>query len=245
MANGDLRRTRLTLPVLKAKIRAKEIDTVLVVFPDVFGRLVGKRVTGNYFAESVAGHGTHACNYLLTVNIEMDPLDGFKLASWEKGFGDFQLCPDFSTLRILPWHTSTALVLCDVHHHGGAPVEEAPRAVLQRQVKNLASRHWQCKIASELEFYLFNDTYHAAFAGHYQNLTPSSDYRIDYHTLQPTRDENIMRSLRNLMDAADVPVESSKGEWGRGQHEINFVYDEPVRMGDMHHIFKQIGRAHV
>ena len=229
----------MNLQTLKAKITRKEIDTVLVVFPDVFGRLVGKRMTGRFFLEHAAKTGTHGCNYLLTLNMEMDPLSGFKLANWEKGFGDFEMRADFSTLRLLPWQPGAAMILCDLHHQGGKLVEETPRSVLRRQLEVLARQGLVCKIASELEFFLFNDTYPAAFAANYTSLTPASDYRIDYHTLQPARDEAIFRAMRNGMDAAEVPVESSKGEWGKGQHEVNFVYDEPLTMADRHLVFKQ------
>ena len=232
----------MNLQSLKLKIRRGEIDTVIVAVPDVFGRLVGKRVTGQFFLDCVADHGTHGCNYLLTVDIEMEPMSGFKLANWEKGFGDFALRPDLSTLRILPWLPATALVLCDFRQPNGKPVEEAPRAVLRRQVDSLSQKRLICNIASELEFFLFHASYHDAFLADYRNLTPSSDYRIDYHTMQPARDEALFRSLRNGMAAAGVPVESSKGEWGRGQHEINFTYAQPVPMADMHTLFKQGAR---
>jgi len=232
----------MNLQSIKLKIRRGEIDTVIVAVPDVFGRLVGKRVTGQFFLDCVAEHGTHGCNYLLTVDIEMEPMSGFKLANWEKGFGDFALRPDLSTLRVLPWLPATALVLCDFRQPNGKPVEEAPRAVLQRQVDSLNQKRLICNIASELEFYLFNTSYHDAFVADYRNLTPSSDYRIDYQTMQPARDEALFRSLRNGMAAARVPVESSKGEWGRGQHEINFTYARPVPMADMHTLFKQGAR---
>jgi len=229
----------MTLKQLTEKIRRSEIDTVVVVFPDVFGRLIGKRFAGDFFLKSVAKHGTHGCNYLLTVNIEMDPMDGFQLANWEKGFGDFEWRPDFSTLRAIPWQPGAASVLCDLHHHDGSAVEEAPRTVLRKQVERLAKKKLTCKIASELEFFLFNMSYHEAFIADYKQLTPSSDYRIDYHTMQPARDEPIFRDVRNQMLEAGVAIESSKGEWGRGQHEINFAYAEPVPMGDMHVVFKQ------
>jgi glutamine synthetase len=229
----------MNLQTLKTKIRTGEIDTVVVAFPDVFGRLVGKRFTGQFFLQNVLDHGTHACSYLLTVDIEMEPMDGFKLANWEMGFGDFEMRPDLSTLRLLPWQPATALVICDFRRSSGNPVAESPRALLQRQVELLARKKLTCQIASELEFFLFNNTYHEAFASGYRGLTPSSDYRIDYHTLQPGRDEPLFRSMRNLMLAADVPVESSKGEWGRGQHEINFIHAQPVAMADMHVVFKQ------
>ena len=226
-------------PTLAKKIKSGEIDTVIVAFPDVLGRLVGKRFTGNIYLESVAAHGTHCCNYLLTVDVEMNPQDGFKVANWDKGYGDFAMVPDVSTLRILPWLPATALVICDFAHHDGSPVAEAPRSVLRRQLERLAAKKFTAYTASELEFFLFNQTYHDAFAADYRNLTPSSDYRIDYHTMQPARDEPLMRQLRNQMAAARVPVESSKGEWGRGQHELNFVYDQPLPMADMHVVFKQ------
>jgi glutamine synthetase len=229
----------VNLAKLKAAIKSGEIDTVIVAFPDVFGRLMGKRCTGSFFLDSVAAHGTHGCNYLLTVNIDMDPLDGFKLANWEKGFGDFALRPDLSTLRVLPWQAGTALVICDCVHHDGQLVSEAPRSVLQRQVRALARKGIRAFMASELEFFLFQNTFHQAYAAEYRNLTPSSDYRIDYHITQPTQDEPLMRALRNHMCAAGIPVETSKGEWGRGQHELNFRYAEPLAMADRHVLFKQ------
>ena len=229
----------MKLPTLKLKVARGEIDTVITVFPDVFGRLVGKRFTGEYFLKEAAERGTHGCNYLLTVNIEMDPMDGFKLANWEQGFGDFAMQPDLSTMRELPWQPGTVLVLCDLLHHDQSPVQEAPRSVLRRQVAALQRRGMKTYMASELEFFLFNQSFHSAFQSEYRNLVPSSDYRIDYHTMQPTQDETLLRAVRNGMTAARVPVESSKGEWGRGQHEINFVYDEPLPMADMHVVFKQ------
>ncbi|MDA1272672.1 MAG: glutamine synthetase family protein [Verrucomicrobia bacterium] len=229
----------MTLNQLKSKIKAGEIDTVIVVFPDVFGRLIGKRFTGRFFLDQVAGHGTHCCNYLLTVNIEMDPMDGFNVANWEKGFGDFEMRPDHATLRKIPWQTGAVLVLCDYCHDDGTLVEEAPRSVLKRQVASLAFRKTDCNIASELEFFLFNNSYQEAARAGYRDLEAASDYRVDYHTMQPAREENLMRAVRNMMTEAGVPVESSKGEWGRGQHEVNFVYDRPVPMADMHVLFKQ------
>jgi glutamine synthetase len=229
----------MTLKQLASQIRSGAIDTVITACPDVYGRLVGKRFAGDFFLEQIAKHGTHACSYLLTVNLEMDPLDGFKLANWDKGFGDFEMRPDFSTVRLLPWQPGTALVLCDFAHADGRLVEEAPRSILRRQLELLAKRGLTAYIASELEFFLFNNTFHEAFAADYKNLTPSSDYRIDYHTMQPARDEPLMRQVRNQMRQAGVQVESSKGEWGRGQHELNFTYAQPLPMADLHVIFKQ------
>ena len=229
----------MTLKQLAALAKAGTIDTVLVAFPDPFGRLVGKRFRADYFLKSVAGHGTHGCNYLLTVNIEMDPLDGFQVANWASGFGDFELRPDLSTLRVLPWMAASAMVICDLHKPDGTRVAEAPRSVLRRQIERVRALGLTCYCASELEFYLFNQTYHDAATTGYRELRPSSDFRIDYHLMQPTRDEALMRAIRNGLTEARVPIESSKGEWSRGQHELNFTYDEPLPMADGHCLFKQ------
>ena len=232
----------LNLAQLKAMLSRGEMDTVQVVFPDVFGRLLGKRVTARHFTDSILAHGTHACNYLLTVDMEMEPIPGFKLANWESGYGDFALKPDLSTLRLIPWQPGSSLVTCDLFQHDGAPVEESPRQVLRRQIQRLAAKRLSCMAASELEFFLFNQTYHDAMTQHFIDLTPSSDYRIDYQVSQPARDEAILKAMRLFMDEADVPIESSKGEWGRGQHEVNFIYDAPLAMADRHSIFKQGAR---
>jgi glutamine synthetase len=229
----------MTLEQLTEAVRSGRIDTVLVGFPDPFGRLVGKRFRADFFLDSVVSHGTHGCNYLLTVNLDMDPLDGFKVANWDAGFGDFVMQPDLGTLREIPWLPASALVLCDFAREDGSLVAEAPRSVLKAQLERVAAAGFHCESASELEFYLFNQTYHEAFESGYRNLKPSSDYRIDYHLMQPGRDEALMRAIRNGMVAARVPVESSKGEWSRGQHEINFTHDQPLPMSDMHVVFKQ------
>jgi glutamine synthetase len=228
----------MSIQELQRQIRSGNIDTVIVAFPDPFGRLVGKRFRADYFLNSVAKHGTHGCNYLLTVNLDMDPLDGFKVANWDAGFGDFEMRPDLGTLRILPWQPATAMVICDYVHQDGKPVAEVPRSVLRRQLDQLGKLGYTCYCATELEFYLFNQSFHSAHTAGYRDLQPSSDYRIDYHIMQPTRDEPFMRAVRNGMTAAGVPVESSKGEWSKGQHEINFTYDEPLEMADMHTVFK-------
>ena len=229
----------MNLNELRSKIEGGEIDTVVVAIPDVFGKLMGKRFVGQFFLDTVAEQGTHGCNYLLTVNIDMDPQEGFKLANWESGFGDFEMRPDHSTFRILPWQPGAALVICDFLHHNGKHVSEAPRSVLAHQVERLKTSGYICKLASELEFYLFNNSYSEAFNSGYRNLQPSSDYRIDYHTMQPAREEGLFRAVRNMMLQARVPVESSKGEWGRGQHEINFIYGDPIPIADLHTVFKQ------
>lgn len=200
----------MTFAQFKAQVKAGAIDTVIVAFPDAFGRLVGKRFRADHFLSSVARQGTHSCNYLLTVNLEMDPLDGFKVANWDAGFGDFEMRPDLKTLRVLPWQPATALVLCDYLRHDGNHVSEAPRSVLRQQLTQLSKLGFTCYCATELEFYLFNQSFHSAHAAGYRDLQPSSDYRIDYHIMQPTRDEPFMRAVRNGMTAAGVPVESSK-----------------------------------
>ncbi len=229
----------MNLKQLARLVRSGSVDTVLVAFPDPFGRLVGKRFRADFFLDSVVKHGTHGCNYLLTVNLDMDPLDGFKVASWDTGFGDFGFRPDMDTIRLLPWQAGAAMVLCDFVRESGERVAEAPRSVLRRQLDLLAEQGLTCLCASELEFYLFNQTYHAAHTSSYRDLQPASDYRIDYHLMQPTREEPLMRAIRNGMCAARVPVESSKGEWSRGQHEINFTCAAPLPMADMHVLFKQ------
>ena len=229
----------MKLSALQIKVRKGEIDTVIVAFPDVLGRLVGKRFTASFFLDHVVEHGTHGCNYLLTVNMEMDPMDGFAVANWESGFGDFEMSPDMATLRELPWQPGAALVLCDYRKPDGSLVAEAPRSLLQGQLALMTKRGLKSGMASELEFLLFNDTYREAHVSDYSKLTPSSDYRIDYHTMQPGRDEPILRSIRNDMTAAGIPIESSKGEWSQGQHELNFIYGAPMGMADGHVIFKQ------
>lgn len=227
-----------TPPWLPAWFSAEEIDTVLVVFPDIYGRLVGKRFTRAHFTRSVVQAGTHACNYLLTVDLDLNPLDGFAVASWDQGFGDFHLLPDLATLRRLPWCRGTALVLCDVAHEQGGMVAVAPRNVLKAQLEKLASRGWLSYMASELEFYLFHETYESAAAKRYNDLQPSSTYLIDYDALQPARDENVLRRIRNEMNDAGIIVEGSKGEWGQGQHELNLLYAEALEMADRHAVFK-------
>jgi glutamine synthetase len=235
----DANHAKHDLETLRRKVHDGEIDTVLTVFPDTYGRLVGKRLTGQFFLDHCTEAGTHGCNYLLTVNMEMDPLEGFKLASWDRGYGDFAMKPDLSTLRLLPWQKGAALIFCDLTLDDGKLVDEAPRSLLKRQVERLAAQGLTCNVASELEFFLFNANYHEAFTANYAKLPPSSDYRIDYHTMQTTRDEPIMRAVRQLMPAAGVVVESTKGEWGKGQHEVNFAYSTPLPMADGHCVFKQ------
>src|SRR5499426_684252 len=230
---GRLDRKRLEL-----LIRSGEIDTVLTVFPDHYGRLMGKRVVGRHFLEQVVDGGVHACIYLFTVDMEMEPLPGFTLTSWERGYGDMKMVPDLSTWRLLPWLPKTALVFCDVYTEAGQPIEEAPRWVLKRQLERARKRGWQVKTASELELYLFRESFDEARAKRYQRLTPVSNYLEDYHILQTSKEEPLVRAIRNHMEAARVPVEFSKGEWGKGQEEINLRYAEALEMADRTALYK-------
>src|SRR5438876_5008779 len=229
---------RLAPTQLEQLIRKGEVDTVLTVFPDTFGRLMGKRVVGSYFLDHVADEGAHACTYLFTVDMEMEPLPGFKLTSWERGYGDMKVVPDLGTLRLLPWLPKTALVFCDVYTEEGEPIEEAPRWVLKRQVERAAAQGFVVKTAAELELYCFKESFEEARAKRYQNLTPVAAYLEDYHVLQTTKEEPLIRAIRNGMEGADVPVETSKGEWGRGQEEINLAYADALDMADRTALYK-------
>src|SRR5881296_824546 len=229
---------RLALKQLDALVRRGEIDTVLTVFPDTFGRLMGKRVVGSYFLDHVADEGAHACIYLFTVDMEMEPLPGFKLTSWERGYGDMKVVPDLGTLRVVPWLAKTALVFCDVYTEEGEPIEEAPRWVLKRQVARAAAQGFVVKTAAELELYCFRESFEEARAKRYHALTPVAGYLEDYHILQTTKEEPLIRAIRNGMEAADVPVETSKGEWGRGQEEINLRFADALEMADRTALYK-------
>ena len=223
---------------LESLIKKGDVDTVLTVFADGLGRLMGKRVVGRYFLDRVLHDGVHACIYLFTVDMEMEPLPGFKLASWERGYGDMKLVPDLATWRLLPWLPKTALVFCDVYTEEGEPIEEAPRWVLRRQLEHATKAGYRVKTASELELYLFRESFDEARAKRYHGLTPVSNYLEDYHILQTSREEPLVRAIRNGMEAARVPVEFSKGEWGRGQEEINLRYTDALEMADRHVLYK-------
>jgi glutamine synthetase len=228
----------LSLGDLKREIAAGTIDTVVAAMVDMQGRLIGKRFHAQFFAES--GHEeTHGCNYLLGVDIEMEPVPGYKATSWEKGYGDFVLKPDMATLRRVPWLPGTALVICDVlDHHTHEDVPHSPRAMLKKQLKRLEGMKLKAYMASELEFFLFDDSYDIANQKGYRNLKTSGHYIEDYHILQTTKDESVMRAIRNGLHGAGIPVENSKGEWGPGQEEINVQYAEALEMADRHTIIK-------
>ncbi len=229
---------QVDLKGLESLIRKGEVDTVLTVFADGLGRLLGKRVVGRHFLDHVLEDGVHACIYLFTVDMEMEPLPGFKLTSWERGYGDMKLVPDLSTWRLIPWLPKTALVFCDVYTEEGEPIEESPRWILKRQIERSRKQGFLVKTASELELYLFKETFDEARAKRYHGLTPVSGYLEDYHILQTSKEEPLVRAIRNHMEAARVPVEFSKGEWGRGQEEINLRYAEALEMADRHVLYK-------
>src|ERR671918_188667 len=229
----------LTVDELEAAVAEGSIDTVIVAFTDMQGRLLGKRLHGEFFVEQhVAEHGVEGCNYLLALDMEMDPIPGYGIASWEQGYGDFVLRPDPATLRRIPWLEATALVLCDVVWHDGSPVTPSPRQALLRQVERAGELGFTPMFGSELEFYLLKETYEAANAKNYRDLTPSVPYILDYHVLATTYDEPFIRQIRNGMQAAGIRVENSKGEAWPGQQEINFRFDNAVTMADNHVIYK-------
>ncbi len=234
-------RGRLTIEELRQHIATSAIDTVLMVFPDLQGRWMGKRVTGHHVVAHVldAGGTIEACNYLLAVDADMNVLPGYRFANWDLGYGDFTLLPDWSTLRPVPWIERTALVICDLADEDSHQlVSVAPRQILRRQIEQAAELGYVTKFGSELEFFLFRDSYEQAAANDYRHLTPQNGYVLDYHILQTTKDEYLIRQIRNGMDDAGVPVEFSKGEAEAGQHEINLRYAEAMEMADRHSVYK-------
>jgi glutamine synthetase len=227
----------LTVDDLRRRVDEGDIDTVLLMFTDAYGRQLGKRLDARFFLEQPAAH---ACDYLLTVDMNMDPIPGYALASWEQGYGDFRMSPDFDTLRIATWHDRTALVICDLQRcESDAYVEQAPRSLLRRQVRRAAELGFDVMAASELEYYIFNNSYRQAAAAGYSGLEPAGWYIEDYHVLQGSREESLNGAVRRHLARSGVPVECSKGEWGRGQHELNVRYCDVLAMADRHAIFKQ------
>ncbi len=228
----------LTLEALKTAADAGEIDTVLVAQTDMQGRLMGKRFQVEFFLDS-AWQETHSCNYLIATDFEMEPVGGYHATSWAQGYGDYTMKPDLATLRRIPWLPGTALVLCDVHdHHTHEEVPHAPRTVLKAQIARLAALGYKSYMGSELEFFLFRDSYEDAADKRYRDLTPISAYNEDYHIFQTTKEEEVMRAIRRGLQGADVPVENSKGEASAGQEEINVRYADTLTMADRHAIIK-------
>jgi glutamine synthetase len=229
----------LTLDELRNLVGRGLVETVIVGFTDHYGRLLGKRCDADLFVDDTATHGTHGCNYLLTTDMEMQPVPGYRFANWQKGYGDFHLVPDLTTLVIASWLDKTALVLCDVHDETGARVPVAPRTLLRQQTEAARELSFTPYAASELEYYLFQQSYRQAAELDYRGLRPAGWYLEDYHVLQGTRNEAFTAAVRRHLKASGVPVETSKGEWGLGQHEINVRYTDALQMADRHVIYKQ------
>jgi glutamine synthetase len=227
----------LTFEELTSEVEAGSIDTVIVALPDMHGRLVGKRVTGRYFLDH-AEHGIDVCNSLLTLDMESDATPGYAISNLDLGYGDFLLRPDLATLRRIPWHEATALVLCDPSWFDSTPVVQSPRYILAQQVERARAAGFEPRIGSELEFFLFHESYAEAHDNGYTKLSPSSRYVTDAHLLAPGFDEPFIRQLRVGMLAAGIPIETSKAEAWPGQHELTFRYGDPVTSGDHHVIYK-------
>jgi glutamine synthetase len=231
----------LTRADLTSQINRGEIETVLFVFPDWYGRLLGKRVTGAFFLDHMADEGMHACDYLLACDMEMAPIPGYKFTSWESGYGDFHCVPDFSTSRRASWLPKTAIVLGDLLRDH-KPVEVSPRRILQKQLERAMKAGFSVMGASELEFYIFHETYESAASKNYHSLTTAGSYIEDYHILQGTKEEQIVGAIRRELTASGVPVENSKGEWGPGQQEINLEYCDALTQADRNVIYKHAAK---
>ncbi|WP_353941457.1 glutamine synthetase family protein [Streptomyces sp. HUAS MG91] len=228
----------LSVEGLRSLVANEEIDTVVLAFPDMQGRLQGKRFAASFFLDEVLEHGTEGCNYLLAVDAEMNTVDGYAMSSWERGYGDFAMHPDLTTLRRVPWNDGTAMLVADLAWDDGSPVVAAPRQILRRQLDRLAALGLTAQVGTELEFIVFKDTYEQAWDANYRGLTPANQYNIDYSVLGTGRVEPLLRRIRNEMAGAGLTVESAKGECNPGQHEIAFRYDEALVTCDQHAIYK-------
>jgi glutamine synthetase len=238
--HGPYRQQRgmLTLEQLRVEVGEGQIDTVILAFTDMQGRLQGKRLAAEFFLDEVAEHFSEGCNYLLAVDVDMNTVGGYAMSSWEAGYGDFVLRPDLTTLRQLPWHPATALVIADLTWLDGSPVVASPRQILQRQVDRLAERGWEALAGTELEFVVYKDTFEEAAAKGYRDLVPANQYNVDYSILGTSRVEPLLRRIRTGMAGAGMYVESAKGECNLGQHEIAFRYDGVLATCDNHSIYK-------
>ncbi|MEU9302356.1 glutamine synthetase family protein [Streptomyces sp. NPDC048269] len=223
---------------LRSLVASGEIDTVVLAFPDMQGRLQGKRFAAQFFLDEVLAHGTEGCNYLLAVDTDMNTVDGYEMSSWDRGYGDFAMHPDLATLRRIPWNPGSAFLLADLSWNDGSPVVAAPRQILRRQLERLAEHGYTAMVGTELEFMVFQDTYEQAWSANYRGLTPANQYNIDYSVLGTGRIEPLLRRIRNEMQAAGLIVESAKGECNLGQHEIAFRYDEALTTCDQHSVYK-------
>ena len=232
-------RRHISREALEDRIRSGEIDTVLMVFPDLQGRLVGKRTTGRFFLEHVADDGTENCDYLIACDMDNNPVPGYRFTSYDQGYGDMLARADWDTVRLIPWVDKTAMIFCDLYNvNTGDLIDVAPRSILRQQVDAAAAMGFLPMVASEIEFYLFHDTYDEAHDKGYRGLRPHSPWLEDYHILQTTKDEYILGQLRRALEEAGVPVEFSKGEAGKGQHEINLDYTTAVEMADRNSVYK-------
>ncbi len=230
----------LTPEQLSELVETGEIETVLVVFTDLYGRFMGKRFDAEFFLEEGLSQGTHGCDYLLTVDMEMEPVPGYRFSNWETGYGDFHLVPDMKTLRRATWLEKTAMVLCDVEDEKTHQlVSVAPRSMLRRQIQRAANMGYNAMASSELEYYIFNDSYQEAAKKKFMDLEPAGWYIEDYHMLQGARVEYFNALARRHLKQSGVPVENTKGEWGLGQHELNIRYSDVLTMADRHSIYKQ------
>ncbi|MEV0537767.1 glutamine synthetase family protein [Kitasatospora sp. NPDC050463] len=230
--------SRLTLDRLEALVADGSVDTVVLAMTDMQGRLQGKRIAAEYFLTDVVPNSAEGCGYLLAVDIDMNTVDGYRISSWDSGYGDLVLTPDLTTLRAVPWHPATVMVQCDVHHHDGRPVSVSPRQILRRQLDRLAEHGWHAYVGTELEFIVFRDSYEQAWDKDYHGLTPVNQYNVDYSILGTSRIEPLLRRLRNSMAGAGLTVESAKGECNPGQHEIAFKYGEALTTCDDHAVYK-------
>jgi len=236
------------LEQLKKLIRGGDVDTVVIAFTDMQGRLQGKRLHAAYFVDVVLDQGAEGCNYLLGVDIDMNTVDGYAMTSWDKGYGDMEFVLDYDTIRLLPHLPATAMIQCDLVWSDHAAVEPSPRRILERQVERARDAGYVALAGTELEFILFDDTYEAAWNAGYRGLTPSNQYNIDYSIIGTTRVEPVLRDIRNSMHAAGMNVEGAKGECNFGQHEIGFLYDTALVTADNHSVYKtaakEIAAAH-
>src|SRR5688572_9681337 len=228
----------MDLADLKKGVDDGSIDTVLLCIADMEGRLQGKRLTAQHFLNEVVEHDAEGCNYLLAVDVDMNTVDGYKMSSWERGYGDFVMRPDFDTLRPIPWHPATVLLMADLEWEDGREVAESPRQILRRQLDRLAERGWRAMAGTELEFIVFRDSYEDAWRKGFRDLIPANEYNVDYSMVGTARVEPLIRRIRNSMTGAGMRVENSKGECNLGQHEINFHWDEALRTADDHVIHK-------
>jgi len=228
----------MNLDELKDEVGRGAIDTVLLGFTDMQGRLQGKRLTGEFFLDSVVHHGAEGCNYLLAVDVDMNTVGGYAMSSWELGYGDFEMKPDMATLTRVPWHEATALVFADLGWSDGRPVVASPRQILRRQIERLAERGLEAFAGTELEFMVFRNTYEDAWNKAYRDLEPANYYNVDYSMIGTARVEPLLRRIRNSMAAAGMKVENAKGECNFGQHEINFLYGPVLQTADHHSLYK-------